>query len=448
MIEIVFITLLLLANGLFAMAEIAVVSAKKGKLRQLADQGISKAKAALELAESPNRFLATVQIGITLVGIFAGAFGGATLAEKLAAPIKMVPLLEPYADKIAFGLVVAIITYFSLVLGELVPKRVGLSNPEAIAMNVAKPMQWLSKWASPLVSFLSISTDGLLKLAGFKPAKEQVVSEDEVKVLMQEGVRAGAFHNVESSIVHNVLELDLLTVRDIMTPRPKVIWLNQDDSHQQVWHKIVVSNHSSFPVYHGNRDHVTGIVSVKAIYANLAAGVSVNLKHLVTPPLVVPASQSVLHLVETFKQEGKHIAMVTDEFGTMVGLVTLHDVMESVVGEFTSLEQRSRPSATSRPDGTWLIDGMLDLDALRRTLPNFEVEMLSNHDYQTLAGFLVKLFGRVPKEGETVKSSGYVFEVLDMDRHRVDKVLVFTEASATANQPIQAQASPIKPESA
>ena len=423
-LEIAIIFLLLIANGVFAMAEIAVVSSKKARLRRLADQGSGQARIALELAESPNRFLSTVQIGITLVGIFAGAFGGATLAAKLTGPIAQIEIFAPYADKIAFGLVVAVITYFSLVIGELVPKRFGLSNPEGIAMMVARPMNWLSKFAGPVVSFLSISTEALLRVLGFKPEKEVTVSEEEVRVMMQEGVRAGAFNKVESQIVHSALELDQLPVREIMTPRPKVIWLNQDDLHDQVWHKIVVSNHSHFPVYQGNRDQTVGTVSVKAIYANLAAGVGVKLKDLMVAPLIVPESQTVLQLVETFKQTGKHIALATDEFGSIVGLVTLNDVMEAVVGEFPSQGERAKPEAKKREDGSWLIDAMLDLEAVERALPGFKFGGAAYSEYQTLAGFVVKSLGHVPKEGETFEAQGYLFEVLDMDRHRVDKVLV------------------------
>ena len=422
--EIAIIFLLLIANGVFAMAEIAVVSCRKARLRRLAEQGNGKARIALELAESPNRFLSTVQIGITLVGIFAGAFGGATLAAKLAGPIAQVSFLTPYAEEMAFGIVVAVITYFSLVMGELVPKRFGLSNPEGIAMLVARPMNRLSKFAGPLVGFLSVSTEALLRLLGFKPEQEAAVSEEEVRVMMQEGLRAGAFNKVESQIVHSALELDQLPVREIMTPRPKVIWLNQDDSHDQIWHKIVVSHHSHFPVYQGYRDHTVGTVSVKAIYANLAAGVAVKLKDLMVPPLIVPESQMVLQLVETFKQSGKHIALVTDEFGGIVGLVTLNDVMEAIVGEFPTQGERAKPEARKRDDGSWLIDAMIDLATVEHALPGFKFGGEAYTEYQTLAGFVVKTFGRVPKEGETFETQGYLFEVLDMDRHRVDKVLV------------------------
>lgn len=423
-LEIIVLLLLLIANGVFAMAEIAVVSSKKARLRRLADQGNSNARIALELAESPNRFLSTVQIGITLVGIFAGAFGGATLATQLAAPIGKIAFLADYADKIAFAIVVAVITYFSLVMGELVPKRFGLRNPEGVAMMIARPMNWLSKLAGPVVAFLSVSTEALLRLLGFKAEKEATVSEEEVRAIMQEGVRAGAFNRVESQIVHSALELDQLPVREIMTPRPKVIWLNQDDPHDQIWHKIVVSNHSFFPVYRGNRDHTVGVVSVKAIYANLAAGVGVTLKDLMVAPLIVPESQTVLQLVETFKQSGKHIALVTDEFGSIAGLVTLNDVMEAVVGEFPSQGERAKPEARKRDDGSWLIDAMIDLEAVERALPGFKFGGAAYSEYQTLAGFVVKTLGHVPKEGELFEAQGYLFEVLDMDRHRVDKMLV------------------------
>jgi putative hemolysin len=433
--EIIIIFVLLLANGVFAMAEIAVVSAKKSRLRRLAEQGNAKAKVALELAEAPNRFLSTVQIGITLVGIFAGAFGGATLTTKLAPWIAQVGPLAPYADKLAFGLVVAIITYFSLVLGELVPKRFGLSAPEGIAMAVARPMNWLSKAAGPLVGFLSVSTEALLRLLGFKPEKELTVSEEEVRMMMQEGVRAGAFNRIESQIVHGALELDQLPVREIMTPRPKIIWLNQDDPHELIWHKIVVSRHSHFPVYSTSRDHVIGTVSVKAIYSHLAAALPVKLKDLAVAPLVVPETQLVLQLVEAFKQTGKHIAMVTDEFGSIVGLVTLNDVVEALVGEFASSGERARPEAKKRDDGTWLIDATIDLESVERAIPGLKLGGPESSDYQTLAGFLLKQFGSVPKEGQTLAAQGYVFEVLDMDGHRIDKVLVFPDPPISVRTP-------------
>lgn len=423
-IEILIVFLLLVANGVFAMAEIAVVSSRKGKLRQLADAGSKRARVALELAESPNRFLSTVQIGITLVGIIAGAFGGATLADKLAFVLADVPVIGAYAKPVSFFLVVAVITYFSLVIGELVPKRIGLGNPEGIAMSLAGFMNRLSAIVSPVVTFLGSSTDGMLRLFGVKPTNENAVSEEEVKVLMQEGLRAGAFHHTESQMVSSVLELDLLKVRDLMTPRPKIIWLSADEPHDLLWHKIVVSGHTYFPVYRGNRDNVVGIVSIKAIYANLAAGVGVKVKDVMVPPLVVPETQNSLQLLETFKSSGKHIALVTNEFGSITGIVTLNDIMEAIVGDLTTQEERAKPEVRQRDDGTWLMDAMVELEKVERALPGFRFPGNATSHYQTLAGFVMQQFNRVPKEGETFETQGYVFEVLDMDRHRVDKILV------------------------
>ncbi len=422
--EVVVILLLLLANGVFAMTEIAIVSARRGRLRRLADQGDSRAQTALDLAQSPNRFLSTVQVGITLVGILAGAFGGATLAEKLAQPLARVPWIEHYSREVSLGLVVLAITYLSLILGELVPKRIGLGNPEGIALAMAKFMNRLSVLAGPLITFLSRSTDALLRVFGVKPRAEAAVSEEEVRGLMQEGVRAGAFNKVESQIIHGALELDQLTVRDLMTPRPKIIWINRNDPHEAVWHKIVVSGHSHFPVYDDNRDNVVGLVSVKSIYANLAAGTAAHTADLMTKPLIVPATQTAIQLLETFKETGKHLALVTDEFGSIVGLVALHDVMEALVGEFPSLEERARPNIKKRDDGSWLIDAMIEIERVEAALPGFQLSAAQNKDYQTLAGFVVKQLGHIPREGETFEKHGYIFEVLDMDRHRVDKVLV------------------------
>jgi len=406
------------------MAEIAIVSARKARLRQLAEGGDSRAGIALELAESPNTFLATVQIGITLVGVLAAAFSGATMAEKLSVPLQQVAWLAPYADKASFALVVTALTYFTLVIGELLPKRLGLANPEGIARALARPMRGLSGIASPLVALLSASTDALLKLFRFKGGKEAAVTEEEVKLLVKEGMRAGVFHPSEPAMVESVMALDRVPVRDLMTPRAKIIWVNVYDAHEAIWHKIVVSGHTTFPVYEGNRDRVVGFITVKAIYANLAAGTAVNVKDLMTPTLVVPASQSASTLLEKFKQTGKHVALVADEFGGITGLVSLHDIMEVIIGELPSADERSKPAAKRRDDGSWLVDGMLSVEEFARQLPGFKLHMPSERDYQTFGGFVVKHLGHVPREGETFHLNGYHVEVIDMDGYRVDKVLL------------------------
>jgi putative hemolysin len=312
----------------------------------------------------------------------------------------------------------------SLIVGELVPKRIGLGNPERIAMSVARPMHALAVLAGPLVRFLGAATDLLLRLFGVRPQPGTTVSEEEVKGLMQEGLRAGAFNKVESQIVEKVLDLDRVSVRELMTPRAKIIWINRDDSHEAVWHKIVVSGHSFFPVYEGTRDHVVGLVSVKAIYANLAADVGVSIPDLMVPPLIVPSTQMVIHLLDTFRQTGKHIALVADEFGGIVGLITLNDVMEAILGDLASQDERARPAAKRREDGSWLIDAMIEVERMEQAVPGLALGAGEGRDYQTLAGFVVKQLGHVPKEGETFEWAGYTFEVLDMDRHRVDKVLL------------------------
>lgn len=422
--EILFLLALILANGFFAMSEIAMVSVRRERLRMRAEKGDAQARAALELAESPNRFLSTVQIGITLVGVVAGVFGGATLAEDLARWFGQLAALQPYSEQLALAIVVGAITFLSLVVGELVPKRIGLGYAEFIACNSARFMQRLSRLAHPLVRVLSWSTDGLLRLIPLRARPEETVSEEEIKGLMREGLRAGAFNRVESEMVSNVLDLDRLVVRDIMTPRPKIIWLSKQDTHEGIWHKIVVSRHSQFPVYEGSRDNVVGVVSVKAIYANLAAGAPVQLGDLMTQPLIVPETQPVPKLLDAFRQTGTHVALANNEFGTIVGMVTLIDVMEAVVGDLPSPDDRLRPDIRLRPDGTWLADALVDIGRVEEILPGFQVDSVAERDYETLGGYVVKQLGRVPHEGDLVQTPRYIFEVLDMDLHRVDKLLI------------------------
>lgn len=416
--------MLLLANGFFSMTEIAVVSSRKARLRRLADTGDVRARRALELAESPNRFLATVQVGITLVGVLAAAFSGATLAGHLAGPLKQVDWIAPYADKVAFGLVVGVLTYCTLVIGELVPKRLGLGNPEGIARWFARPMLFLSTIASPLVSLLNWSSDVILRLFRIKPEPTVSVTEEEVHLMVREGMRAGVFLPHEPGMVEGVLALDRVPVRDLMTPRAKIIWINVADSHDAIWHKIVVSAHTMFPVYEGQRDNVVGVVTVKAIYANLAAGIPPRIRDLMVPPLIVPASLQASALLEMFKQKGKHVALVADEFGGIVGLVSLHDIMEAIIGELPTADERLKPKAKRREDGSWLVDGMLEVAEFERQVPGFPLHRGAERDYQTFGGYILKQFGHVPHEGESFEAHGYRVEIIDMDGHRVDKVLL------------------------
>jgi len=422
-LEIFFIFILLLANGVFAMAEIAVVSSRKARLKKLADEGSVRAKAAYALAQEPARFLSTVQIGITLVGVLAGAFGGATLSEKLAVVLAEIPWLAPYARALAIFVVVGAITYASLIVGELVPKRFALSNPEGRAMLVARPMTALARIASPVVWLLTVSTNTVLKALGLGKEVEAPPSEEEISSLIEQGTSAGVFHQAERAMVEGVLRLDELPVTEIMTRRNRIVWLNVEDGDEVNWRKIVASGHSHFPVYEGSRDQVIGMVSVKSLWANAAAGVPNHIRNHLVPPLFIPETVTAVQTLEAFKKSGKHLALVTDEFGSVQGLITLIDVMEAIVGDLPEPGDRLPPGAVQRDDGSWLIDGTLRITEFRR---RFSLPLLPGEDdgdFETLGGFVLDYLGHVPRAGEHFTWNAWRFEVMDMDRHRVDKVL-------------------------
>lgn len=423
--DIIIVLLLVLANGLFSMAEMSMVSARKAKLQKLAEEGNLRAKLAYEIACEPNSFLSTGQIGITLIGILAGAFGGATIAEKIRFLFEPIPWIGRYSESISLFLVVLAITILSIIIGELIPKRLALLHPEPIAIFMARPIQLLSQLAKPFVDMLGWIIEKSFALFGVKTSRENVVSEDEVKMLMQEGVHAGVIQKAEKEMVDGVLDLDTLKVEDLFTSRTRIIWLNVDDPDEVNWRKIVASGHSHFPVYQGNRDLVLGMVSVKSLWANLSLANKADLRTLVNEPTFVPSSMSAIALLETFKKTGKHVALVSDEFGGVEGLVTLNDVLEAIVGELPSKDQPKRYQARLRPDGSWLADAMIDIDELKETI---HLDALPSNDdqdeYQTLSGFLMKHFERIPDEGDKFEYGKFLFEVIDMDRHRIDKVLI------------------------
>jgi putative hemolysin len=423
--ELFILFLLLLANGVFAMAEIAVVSVRKARLKLLAENGNQRAKITLEIAQHPARFLSTLQVGITLIGIFAGTFGGATLTEQLIPFIGKWAPLAPHARGLSIGIVVVGITLASVVLGELVPKQLGLAYTEGIALFLTPAISRFSRLVSPLVTALTYATESLLKLLGFrtKPA-ESSVSDEEVNSLIEEGLSTGVFNKTEKEMVAGVLELDQLPVTALMTPRPKIVFLNLDDPDEVNWRKIVASGHSYFPVYQGNRDQVLGMVAVKALWAHSAIGLTTSLKNLLVSPLVVPETMSAIHLLEAFKKASKHIALVTDEFGAIQGIVTLIDVLEAIVGDLPNMGPRSAPAAKQREDGSWLIDATLAISELKTLLGLDRLPDEDRADFQTVGGFMVTRLGRIPTAGDYFDYATWRFEVVDMDRHRVDKVLV------------------------
>ncbi|HTB80651.1 MAG TPA: hemolysin family protein [Opitutaceae bacterium] len=422
--ELLVIGLLLLANGLFAMAEIAVISSRKARLKKLADDGHARARAALALAESPTRFLSVVQVGMTLCSIVAGAVGGATLSDRFAARLELVPALGPYSHLVAFVLVAGSITFVTLLAGELVPKRIALSSPERIAMLMAGPMQTLAWMARPAVWLLTALTDAILKFLGVGQRKESPITDEELSILIEQGLLAGTFNKAEQQMVEGVLGLDQLPVTALMTPRPKIVFLNLDDPEETNWRKIVASGHSYFPVYQGNRDQVVGMAAVKALWAHSAIGVPTNLKNLLVPPLVVPETMYAMQLLEQFKKTGRHVALVADEFGSIQGLVTLIDVLEAIVGDMPAQGRRNQPEVRQREDGSWLLDATLATGELKALLSLETLPGEDEADFQTLAGFVVTQFGRIPMAGDRFDVAGWRFEVVDMDRHRVDKMLV------------------------
>ena len=423
-IEVVFIILLLAANGVFAMSEIAVISARKARLQRMAAGGDRRARAALELAEEPDRFLSTVQIGITLVGILAGAFGGATVAEQLGVAFDRVPALHPYGEALGLTVVVLVITYLSLVVGELVPKRVGLNNPEGIARVIARPMAVLSKLASPVVHLLSLSTSAVLRLLRTRPPEGPPVTEDEVRVMIEQATDAGVFEQAEREMVESIFRLGDRRVTALMTPRPDVVWLDVNLPPEEAARQISASHYSRMPVCDRHPDNVLGVVKAKDLLSGVLSGRPLDLRGHLRQPLFVPESMTALRLLELFKQSRSHVALVVDEHGAFEGLVTLTDVLESVVGDLVPPGGRAEPMAVRREDGSWLLDGAIPIYDFKELFPVGPMPGEEEASYQTLAGFILTYLGRIPSAADRFEWGGLSFEVVDMDARRVDKVLV------------------------
>jgi putative hemolysin len=416
MLEIILIFVLILANGVFAMSEIAVVSSRKARLQQLSNEGNRAASAAL--AENPNRFLSTVQIGITLVGIFAGAYGGATLAEPLAEWLDDVPALAPYADGLSLAVVIMIITYLSLVLGELVPKRLALTRPEAIASLVAAPMSLLSRLAAPLVWLLSASTGAVLRLFRVKEDKEETVSEEEITVLLGQATQAGVFHEAEQELVKNVFWLGDRSAGSLMLPRRDIAWLDLNATPEDIRSALKHHPYNRFVVAEGNLDKVLGFVEVRRLLSSYLEGVVPKLADLLEPPLYFPETTPALKVLERFRDTGVPFGLVLDEYGGVEGLITLNNVLETLVED-----EDEETRIVEREDGSWLLDGLLGIDEFKERFAITALPGEDDHDFRTLGGFVVTYLGHIPKVGEAFQWQSLHFEVLDMDGHRVDKLL-------------------------
>ncbi len=426
--ELLLIFILVLANGVFALSEMAVVKARKVRLKQWAREGNRRAGVALGLAESPNRFLSTVQIGITLIGILAGAVGGATVAGEIAQGIKGFSYLAPYGEAIGVGIVVLAITFVTLVLGELAPKRIALNNPERIAIVVAGPMRILSTLAYPVVRVLGVSTSAVLRVLGSRPSREPPVTEEEIRIMIEQGTRLGVFEESEQEMVESVFILNDQRVSAVMTPRPEIEWLDLDDSASDNLAKTIKSSHSLLPVGQGNLDNVVGVAAARDILSRSTTGLPVDPGTVVLEPLVIPESMTVPKLLEAFKTHKPHIALVVDEHGGTEGMVTLNDILGEIAGGISLYDKSEEPEVIQREDGSLLLDGMLSIEEFKKI---FELRDLPGEElghYQTVGGFVMRHVGRLPKEGDLFVWKGMRFEVVDMDDRRVDKVLVVKEA--------------------
>ncbi|MFN3652767.1 MAG: hemolysin family protein [Armatimonadota bacterium] len=422
--EILLVFVLLVANGVFALSEIAVVSSRRARLHQLAEAGNEGAKRALELASSPEEFLSTVQIGITLVGIFTGAFSGATLSQPLARWLDNFPPLAPYAGPLAFGIVVVLTTYFSLIIGELAPKRIALNDPERIAARVAAPMYRLSRLTAPLVTLLSRSTELVTRVLGIQEREETPVTEEELRLLLRQGTAAGVFEEAEQTMVDRVFLLMDRRVGPLSVPRREMVWLDITADPETIRRRILEERHTRLIVCERGPDHVVGVVHTRDLLAQALEGRPLSLEEVLQPALFVPESARAVHLLEQFRAHRTHIAVAIDEHGGTHGVITLTDLLEAIVGEMPGEGPETEPMVARRQDGSWLLDGALPIEDLKALLDLKDLPEEQQADYSTLSGLMSTRLGRIPGAGDAFEWDGFRFEVVDMDGLHVDKVLV------------------------
>jgi putative hemolysin len=429
--QIIIIVALIVANGLFSMAEIAIIYARKARLQQRADEGDPRSRIALELANSPSQFLSTVQIGITLVGILAGAYGGATIADKLAPELNRIAWIAPRGGAVSLFVVVLAITFLTLIIGELVPKQIGLQHAERIAAAFAPAMRSLAWVASPLVQLLSLSTQLVLRLCGIKPSTETSVTEEEIKLMIEQGTQEGVFEPTEQEMVERVFRLNDRTVNALMTPRPDVVWLDLQDPPEETQRKITSNSHTHYPVAEDQIDNIIGMVNSKDLLSQNLGCQPIDLRSVLRPALFIPETMSALDVLERFKKKRTHVALVIDEHGGFQGLVTTSDVLEAIVGDIPTPGETEEADVIRREDGSWLVDGKVLADELKEFLQRDELPFEDENLYQTLGGLMMAFLDRIPRSGDHFDWGGFRFEVVDMDGHRVDKVLIKPLAAET-----------------
>jgi putative hemolysin len=420
------IAILLLLNGVLAMAETALLSVRKTRLQNQHNKGDYRAGSVLKLTENPTQFLSVIQIGITSIDLLIGALTGATLGVLIDAQLEKYPALAEYSDIIGILVGVLPITYLSLVLGELVPKRLALRDPEGVSAAVAAPMLFFSKIFSPFVRFLSFSTEAILKLLGVKENIERPVTEEEIQLLIDQGTQAGVFEESEQDMVEGVFSLGDSRVYSLMTPRTEVVWLDVAETIEEIRQKIAGCSYSRFPVRDDSLENILGIVESRDLLVESLSGKDINLKDLLKPAHFIPETMFASRALELFKEKNTELLLLVDEFGGLQGILTINDILEEIVGAMGFEE----PQATQRQDGSWLLDGMLEVDEFKEL---FKFHALPHEDeYETLSGFIMTNLGRVPQPAESFEWNGFRFEVMDMDGRRVDKVLVTTLPKAGA----------------
>ena len=427
-----------LTIGFFELSEMSLVSSNRRRLHKLAENGSKGAQKALELLANPTKFLSTVQVGLTFGAILAATFGGQPLAEFLAPYLQKFP--SEFIAKNAEGVARACVSFFigslTIICAEIVPKKIGLSNPESIATALSRPMAFMAWVASPLVGALSGAANLVLKIFGITRTREDITSEDEIRMMVDQGMASGVLHASEHRMVHGALSMDQITAEQLMTPSNRVVWLNLDDPEEINWRKIVASGHTWFPVFRGTPDRPLGVVSVKRLWANLSLTGTAQIKDLITESPTVSRQTTGTQLLERFRKEKIHLALVLDDFGHVRGVVSLNDVLEAVVGE---LPTEGSPIAQPKPvrrreDGSWMVDAIITLDDFREATGitgKFPGEGTGR--FTTISGFIMRSLGRIPYEGDCIEALGYIFEVVDMDGHRLDKILVMPKASNRAN---------------
>ena len=415
------ILFLLILNGLFAMSEIALVSSKRARLEEKAKKGNSGAKTALKLLEEPERFLSTVQIGITLVGIVAGAFGGLTLADDLSPTLEKINWLAPYAHQAAIAIVVTIITYFSLIIGELVPKTIAFNNPEGITITLAPFMKFLSWITTPVVAFLSLSTKVFLKVLMIKEKDETPVTEEELKILIEKGTQFGTLEHNESELLKRIFRFGDRRAYDIMTNRQDVVLININDPIEKIKQQVYENTFSRYPVCDDSPDNIIGIFTIKDFFHKLNTDSNFSLKDILSQPLFIPDNLTGVTIFEKFRDAKTYVAVVIDEYGSFEGIITLHDLIENIFGDLPDKHEAEEVAIFKRDDGSMLIEGSILIDELKEQL---QISFNDEENFSTLGGFMMYQLNRIPKIGDKFEYESYLFEIVDMDGKRVDKVLV------------------------